>query len=123
VARFLSDEWFNEIAAGTAPPADEPVAVLQQVVTGGPDGEVRYHIVVAGGRAVLVRGPASAPDATFTEDYATAAAIAQGQLSTQAALLSGQILVGGNMATLSARQDDLAGLDPVPPAVRAGTTY
>jgi putative sterol carrier protein len=119
----LSDAWFNEIAAGTPPPADEPVAVLQQIVTGGPDGEVRYHVIVAGGRAVLVPGPASAPDATFTEDYATAAAIARGELTTPAALLSGHIQVAGNMATLSARQGDLAGMDPVPPAVRAGTTY
>jgi putative sterol carrier protein len=125
VARFLSDAWFKEVeAAGArAPRAEDAVAVLQQIVTGGPQGEVRYHVIVAGGGAVLVRGPALAPDATFTEDYATAGAIARGELTTQAALLSGQIRVAGNMATLSARQDDLAGLDPVPPAVRAGTTY
>ena len=125
MARFLSDIWFEEVeaAGGQAQPAEDAVAVLQQVVTGGPEGEVRYHVIVAEGRAVLVRGPARAPDATFTEDYATAGAIARGELTTQAALLSGQIRVAGNMAMLSTRQDDLAGLDPVPPAVRAGTTY
>ena len=125
MARFLSDAWFKEVeaAGGAAPPAENSVAVLQQIVTGAPDGEVRYHVIVAGGRAVLVPGPAGAADATFTEDYATAGAIARGELTTQAALLSGQIRVAGNMAALSARQDDLAGLDPVPPAVRAGTTY
>jgi putative sterol carrier protein len=80
-------------------------------------------VIVTGAGAVLVRGPAPAPDATFTEDYATAGAIARGELTTQAALLSGQIRVAGNMATLSARQADLAGLDPVGPVVRAGTTY
>jgi hypothetical protein len=125
VVRFLSAAWFDEVqaAAGQAPPCEEPVAVLQQVVTGGPDGEVRYHVIVAGGRAVLIPGPAAMPDATFTEDYATAAAIARGELTTQAALLAGHILVAGNMATLSARQDDLSGLDPVPATVRAETTY
>jgi putative sterol carrier protein len=125
VVRFLSDAWFKDVAAaaGHAPPAGEPVAMLQQIVTGGPDGEIRYHVIVSGGHAVLTPGSADAPDATFTEDYATAAAIARGELTTQAALLAGHILVAGNMATLSARQDDLAGLDPVPAAVRADTTY
>ena len=98
--------------------------VLSQVVTGAPEGEVRYHVIVAGGRAVLTRAAMpGAADATFTQGYATAAAIARGELTTQAALLAGQILVAGNMATLSARQEDLAGLDPVPPAVRAATTF
>jgi hypothetical protein len=125
VVRFLSDAWFEEVdaAAGHAPPSDTPIAVLQQIVTGGPDGEVRYHVIVAGGRAVLIPGSADDPDATFTEDFATAAAIARGELTTQAALLAGHILVAGNMATLSARQDDLAGLDPVPTTVREMTTY
>jgi hypothetical protein len=125
VVRFLSDAWFKEVqaAAGHQPPTGEPIAVLQQIVTGGPDGAVRYHVIVAGDHAVLIPGSADAPDATFTEDYATAAAIAQGELTTQAALLAGHILVSGNMATLSARQDDLAGLDPVPAGVRADTTY
>jgi len=125
VVRFLSDAWFDAVegAAGYARPEGEPVAVLEQIVTGGPEGDVRYQVVVAGGRAVLSRGSGEIPDATFTEDYATAAAIARGELTTQAALLAGHILVAGNMATLSARQGDLAGLDPVPPAVRARTTF
>src|ERR1700704_1383748 len=99
MARFLSDAWFNEVeaAAGPAPTSGEPVAVRQQIVPGCSDGDVRYHVIVAGGRAVLNVGPAAAPDATFTEDYATAAAIAQGELTTQAALLAGHILVAGNM--------------------------
>ena len=97
--------------------------ILEQVVTGTPAGDVRYQVVVAAGRAVVTRGRAGSPDATFTEDYPTAVAVARGELTTQAALLAGRIVVGGNMATLSASQDDLAGLEPIPAAVRAETTF
>ena len=123
MARFLSDAWFDEVAAAAPPLTLPPTLVLQQIVTGGPDGEVGYHVSVGGGRARLSRGHAGTPDATFREDYATAAAIARGEQTIQAALLAGQIQVGGNMATLSARHDDLVGLDPIPAAVRAATTY
>jgi putative sterol carrier protein len=123
VARFLSDEWFDEVAAASPPPAAQPILVLQQVVTGGPDGDVRYQVTVGDGRAVLTRDHAGSPDATFTEAYSTAVAVARGELTTQAALLAGQIVVGGNMATLSDRQDDLAGLEAIPTAVRAAMTF
>jgi putative sterol carrier protein len=119
----LSDEWFDEVAAAAPPAPAAPLLVLQQVVTGGPDGDVGYHVTIGEGRAVLARGPADAPDATFTEDYRTAVAVARGELTTQAALLAGQIVVGGNMAILSARQEDLAGIEPIPAAVRAATTF
>jgi hypothetical protein len=84
MARFLSDAWFDEVAAASTPPDIQPTLVLQQIVTGGPDGEVRYHVAVADGRATLSRGHTGVPDATFTEDYATAAAIARGEQTVQA---------------------------------------
>jgi putative sterol carrier protein len=121
MARYLSEAWFEEVAAATPTGADG--LTLQQVVTGTPDGEVRYHVSVSDGSGRIHAGQAEAPDATFTEDYATAAAVARGQLSVHAALLEGRIRVAGNMAVLSARQDELAGIDPVPAAVRAATTF
>ena len=123
MARYLSEDWFAEVAADTPAPAESPDVVLHQIVTDSPDGEVRYQVIVAGGRAVLTRGQTLEPDATFTAGYATATAIARGELTTQAALLDGQIHVAGDMATLSSRQEALSGLDPVPPAIRAATTF
>ena len=122
MARFLSEAWFDDVAA-MAPIDDRTSLTLQQVVTDAPEGEVRYHVRVSEGRAAIYVGQAARPDATFTEDYATAAAVARGELSVQAALLAGRIRIGGNMATLSRYQEDLAGMDPIPAAVRATTSF
>ncbi len=129
MARYLSNEWFDSIgAAPSSPtdPADTTALVLQHVITGGPDrGESRYHVRISAGRAVIVRGLASDPPpaVTFTEDYETAAAIASGELTTEAALLAGRIRVAGDMASLVSRQSELVVADHVPPAVRASTAY
>jgi hypothetical protein len=121
VARFLSDAWFDEVTERGAP-GDRPGLTVQQVVTGGPDGEVRYHVRVTDSQATVHPGEAAGPDITFTEDYATAVAVARGQLTVQAGLLDGRIRVGGNLASLSGRQE-LGTLDLVPAAVRAATTF
>ena|ERR1700728_3589694 len=143
MARFLSPEWFAEVARlGSPPPAATPDGgtdrmleqtdlVLEQVVRDTPDGEVRYRVVVTGGLA-HIEGPAAAvstngapagPDLTITCDWATATAMAQGALSTHAALLAGRLRVKGNMARLSGPGAPLVGLDPVPAQVRRQTTY
>ena len=145
VARFLSPEWFAEVARfgpprPTAAPAD---LVLEQVVYDTPEGEVRYRVVVTG-RAAYIEPPrdpsdtrtggdgtdsgsgrvaGSAPDLTITCDWATATRLAQGTLSAQAALTTGRLRVRGNLARLSGRAANLAGLDPVPPGVRRRTTF
>lgn len=130
MVRFLSPAWFELVADQQAPPApergggDAPAPlVLQQVVTGTPDGEVCYQVVVGAGRTSIAPGRAAEPDVTFTSDWPTATAIAQGALSTQAALLDGRIRISGTMAPLAARAGELAALDPVPAPVRAATTY
>jgi hypothetical protein len=126
VARYLSDDWFDQMGAA-AEAADEPTGgrplVMQHVVTAGPGGVTRYHVRIGAGTAQIVRGLAAEPDVTFAEDYATAAAIASGELSAPAALLQGRVRVAGDMAALLSRQAELAIAEPVPPAVRAATTY
>jgi hypothetical protein len=122
VARYLSEAWFDEVTAATPSGADGGLC-LQQVVTDTPDGEVRYHVRVRDGMAWVRAGQSERPDATFTGDYGTAAAVSRGELSVHAALLAGRVRIAGNMAVLSAHQDELVGIDPVPAAVRATTTY
>jgi putative sterol carrier protein len=124
VARFLSEAWFDAVISHTdqVDGANEPSLMLQQIVTGTPDGEVRYGVRVAGQHVAVVRGHVKDPDVTFTEDYSTAAEIARGEVSAQAALLAGRIRVTGNLATLTTRPGAAAD-DLIPPAVRAATTY
>jgi putative sterol carrier protein len=99
--------------------------VLEQVVTGSPEGNVRYFVVVENGIARLVE-PGFArqvADLTITTDWETAAAMAKGELATQAALMQGKLRVRGNLTKLAGRAGELAGLDPIPEAVRKATTY
>jgi hypothetical protein len=141
MARFLSPEWFADVAgAGRPLRPDGRVGpegtggtelVVEQVVRDTPDGEVRYRVVIGGGAAYIEPGPAAGgpngttgdPDLTIVCDWPTAAAMAQGELSTHAALLAGRLRVHGNLARLTGLSTGLAGLDPVPDQVRRRTTY
>jgi SCP-2 sterol transfer family protein len=137
MARFLSEAWFDEIESaclevadsrdlGSATDTDERL-VLKQVVTGTPDGEVSYAVVIegTGARIERRRGPDGSADAdlTITCDWPTASAIAQGRLSTQRALMQGQLRVRGSPTEFLRRRGQLANLDVVPPEVRQNTTY
>ncbi len=126
MVRFLSAAWFDELARHRAEPAggrERAEAVVTQVVTGTPDGDVAYQIVVEDGAVSVRRAERQTSPLAFTSDYLTAAAIARGELSTQAALLEGRLRVSGNSAGMAGRYDLLAGIDLVPAALRAATTY
>lgn len=139
--KFLSDEWFDSVRShsgheqpGGKEPGHPPHSVhgphpdrlvLEQVVTGSPEGNVRYFVVVENGNARLVE-PGFArqvADLTITTDWETAAAMAKGELATQAALMQGKLRMRGNLTKLAGRANELAGLDPIPEAVRRATTY
>ena len=131
MARFLSADWFDEIesastsGAGSTDPDQR--LVMEQVVTGTPDGEVRYLVVVEEGRTHVVRpSPGDTPteaELTIICDWPTATAIAQGRLSTQRALMQGRLRVRGSPTALLRRGAQLAGVDPIPAAIRKNTTY
>jgi SCP-2 sterol transfer family len=137
MARFLSEAWFDEIASTRPEVADTRSSesatdrggrlVLKQVVTGTPEGEVSYTVVTEGTGARVERlpGPDGAADAdlTITCDWLTAAAIAQGRLSTQRALMQGRLRVRGSPTEFLRRGGQLANIDAVPPEVRQNTTY
>jgi hypothetical protein len=123
MARFLSPAWFDELPPPPTDPSEADL-VVEQVVNGTPDGDVRYQVGVTGA-AAYVHHPTRPHDAdlTITADWPTAAAIAKGELSTQAALMSGRLRVHGNLAHLAGRAADLVGVDPIPDDVRRRTTY
>lgn len=88
-------------------------------------GDVRYQVVVEGARArVLPPGAAFRPaQVELSSDYATMAGIASGQMSAIDALSLGRARVSGDTAALSGERSGLAGIDLVPPALRATTTF
>ncbi|MGH9068671.1 MAG: SCP2 sterol-binding domain-containing protein [Acidimicrobiales bacterium] len=149
MAQFLSPAWIDEVnqaaaengpsagaergaggaergaggaeRGGAGPPA--PPLVLQQLVGRSDGPDVAYVVQVDGGRVTVAPGRAASPDVTVVEDYSTAAALAQGKLTAQAALLHGRIRLRGDLTALARGQDALervqAGLDQV----RVRTTY
>lgn len=128
MARYLSGEWFEEInaaaRAGAAPPTatgGRPV-VLQQLVTGGPDGDVAYWVRVGDGTLEAGLGRAEDPDVTVGQSYDTALAVSTGELSAQAAFLAGRIRVSGDPTALLPHQAVLQELDRALALVRRRTT-
>jgi hypothetical protein len=140
--RFLSPEWFDELEALANASAEDarepgvPRAVVEQVVTGTPFGEVRYRVEVfdlslrmVGPRGLSVQAASKAkeaPTVTVHVEWDTACAIASGERSAHQALADGQVKVRGNLsalgsvATLSSRAE---GLEMIPEALRSRTSF
>lgn len=127
--RYLSDRWFDAARDALAGDARLPGAVagitlsVEQVVEGGPDGTVTWHLDLADGRVTLGTGPAARPDLRFTTAYDTAARIAAGTLSAQRAFAEGRLRVGGDLSLLITHQRAVAAVDDVLAGVRAETTF
>ena len=60
MARFLSQEWFEELPA-EEDERDEPDLIVEVAVSGAPGGDVRYQVVVRGERATVVAREGGVP--------------------------------------------------------------
>jgi formylmethanofuran dehydrogenase subunit C len=139
VARFLSPEWLDELAAvldkawAGAETADTVAALaLGQLVTAvadAPAGEVRYTIHVgAPAGSTLTAGSTEGAGVTLVAAYETARVLASGELSVAEAMTRGEIKVRGDANLLIEMQDGLGSLGEEPAAgameaLRARTTY
>jgi putative sterol carrier protein len=129
VPRYLTQEWID--AAQRAVESDAALAAatqhvqltVQQVVTGGPDGDSAYHVAIDGGAVRVVSGEASDATVTFIQDWETATAIGRGELSAQGAFMTGLIRVRGDLPKLIEYGDLFGGVDDVFAELRAQTTY
>lgn len=123
--RFLSPEWIealDDAARGwSAPPAAE--FTLVQVVRGADGDEVRYHLVIGGGRLRVRSGGSTAATVTVTQAYDVAAAIAQGTLNVEQALALGRLRVSGEVAVLPRYRRMLTAAGDLFASVRPRTTY
>lgn len=97
--------------------------VLQQIVLEDQGSEVAYAIRVDAGHVSVVPGRVPDADVTFTQDRATAEAIAQGTLSAQMAFMAGRLRVGGDLHEVLERAGDLIDVGDLFAAARVATTW
>jgi len=104
-APFLSQEWLDlhSALAGDLPERPGATARVVYIVTGGPDGEVRYvHGIVDGRLQESSLGDDPAAQLTVTQKYADAREVAEGQLDHITAFMQGRAKVVGDMGTVMA---------------------
>ena len=101
--KFLSQEWHDQFRSMAEGQPERPGASarMQYVVTGGPDGEIRYFWVLDNGKLVESGvGDLEDEEITLTMTHADAVAIQKGELDASAAFMQGRVKVTGNMAKL-----------------------
>jgi hypothetical protein len=129
VLRYLSRDWLAALGDEVAR-SDEVrdvstghAVAVTQVVTGGPDGDVTFHLEITDGTVAFGPGPAAAEDVRFVQDWETAVAVATGATNAQEAFLRGHIRLAGNQRRLVDAQPVFAVLEKVLAPVREATTY
>jgi predicted lipid carrier protein YhbT len=102
---YLSQAWLDrqrELGSGL-PERQGATATVQHVVSGAPDGEVRYaHAIVDGRLAAARLGNDPAAEVTLTQTYADAVLIARGELDGNVAFMQGRVKVVGDMGKVMA---------------------
>ena len=127
--RYLSLEWIDALTQAVA--SNQAIALLAsehnigitQTVTGGPEGDVTYHLQVGDGHATFGAGAAEPEDVRFEQDWETATAVATDKLNAQQAFITGRIRLYGDQEKLLANTPVFAALDEVFVAVRTFTEY
>jgi len=125
MAKFLSQEWADEVRTALNNSDDVRSAIkgvqlcIQQIVTGAPEGEVKYWTKFDDGNVEGAIGEASDADVTIAQDYDTAVAMNKGELNAQAAFMQGKLKVTGNMGKLLQNQGAMQSLGPVLSSVQA----
>jgi putative sterol carrier protein len=115
----------DRAAAGSQALRDATAGVsvrIQQVVRDGTD-ERCYVVRVDDGGVTVRAGRDADAEIVVTEDVATAAAVARGDLSPQEAFMTGRIRVAGDVPALLACYEALGRAGDAFAEVRAATTY
>lgn len=105
MAKWLTQEWLDEgkRLGESQPERPGATARMQYVITGGPDGEVKYYWVLENGKLLESQlGELADAEVTLTQTYEDAMRIQKGELDANAAFMQGRVRVTGNMAKLMA---------------------
>jgi putative sterol carrier protein len=103
VAKYLTQEWMDRAKDLAADFPETPGASvrMQQVVTGAPDGEIKYYTVIENGKTLEQSlGEDPQAEVTLTNSYEDAVKIMNGELDANAAFMQGRVKVTGNMAKI-----------------------
>jgi alkyl sulfatase BDS1-like metallo-beta-lactamase superfamily hydrolase len=101
--KYLSQEWLDEgrkLAEGQ-PERPGASARMQYVVSGGPDGDIKYYWVLENGKLIESQ-LGEIPDAEITMklSYDDSVKVAKGELDANAAFMQGRLKADGNMGKL-----------------------
>ena len=103
MAKYLTQEWLDEARelAKSQPERPGASATMQYVVSGGPDGEIRYYWVLRDGKLLESSlGKIDDPELTLTLSYDDSVQIQQGELDPNAAFMQGRLKATGDMGKL-----------------------
>jgi len=101
--KWMTQEWMDEQTklAQDQPERPGATARMQYVITGAPDGDIKYYWVLEDGHIRENRlGTLDDAELTLTQSYEDALKIQKGELDEQAAFMQGRVKVEGNMAKL-----------------------
>lgn len=103
MTKYLTQAWLDlqRELAQTFPAKPGATARIQYVVTGAPDGDVKYYSAIENG-AMLENTLGEDPEAEFTltQSYDDAVMILNGELDVNAAFMQGRVRATGNMGKL-----------------------
>ena len=105
MAKYLTQEWMDRARelAQDFPETPGATVRMQQVVTGAPEGDVKYYTVIENGKTLEQNvGEDPQADVTLTNSYDDAVKIMKGELDANAAFMQGRVKVTGNMAKIMA---------------------
>jgi putative sterol carrier protein len=103
MSKWLTQEWLDETKKMAEGQPERPGASarMQYVVTGGPDGDIKYYWVLENGKiSESTLGELPDAEVTMTQTYEDAMKIQKGELDANAAFMQGRVKVTGNMAKL-----------------------
>ena len=100
MTKYLSQEWLDETRALADGQPERPGASarMQYVVSGGPDGDIKYYWILQDGKLLeSALGTVDDVDITLTLTYEDSVKVQQGELDANAAFMQGRMKVAGNM--------------------------
>ena len=103
MAKYLSQEWLDESSkmAESQPERPGATANMQYVITGGPEGDIKYYWILENGKLLESKlGELSDADFTMTLTYDDSVKVQKGELDPNAAFMQGRMKVTGNMGKL-----------------------